>query len=166
MCSARISAGTPSPLTELSVVFLSHSRQILGQYFERSRSLPSKYFLIYHLSFHPTLYRVSQVERTIFCEFTVSVILSKKKCNVHMSYSERFPRYIDEIIGDHQYLPANWKSVFQWSPDQWVSQSYAIECYRSFYCALFCVFMTRVSQRLISLRSEHHKEKHTNFNWR
>jgi hypothetical protein len=30
-----------------------------------------------------------------------------------------------------------------------------IECYRSFYCALFCVFMTRVSQCPISLRSEH-----------
>jgi hypothetical protein len=34
------------------------------------------------------------------------------------------------------YLPANWRSCIRWSPDQWVSQ-----CYRSFYCALFCVFM-------------------------
>jgi hypothetical protein len=44
------------------------------------------------------------------------------------------------------YLPANW------SPDQWASQCYAIECDRSFYCALFCVFMPRMSQCPISLR--------------
>jgi hypothetical protein len=38
--------------------------------------------------------------------------------------------------------------------DHLISRS-VIECYRSFYCALFCVFMTRVSQCPISLRSEH-----------
>jgi hypothetical protein len=37
------------------------------------------------------------------------------------------------------YLLANWRSFVRWSPDQWVSQYYAIECYRSFYCALFCL---------------------------
>jgi hypothetical protein len=37
---------------------------------------------------------------------------------------------------------------------QWVSQCYAIE-FDSFYCALFCVFMTRVNQGPISLRAEH-----------
>jgi hypothetical protein len=36
-----------------------------------------------------------------------------------------------------------------------VSQCYSIECDRGFYCALFCVFMPRVSQCPISLRSKH-----------
>jgi hypothetical protein len=31
---------------------------------------------------------------------------------------------------------------------------YVIECDKSFYCALFCVFMTRVGQYPISLPSE------------
>jgi hypothetical protein len=52
------------------------------------------------------------------------------------------------------YLPPNWRSFIRWSPDQWVSHCYVIECYRSFYCALFCVFMTRMSSCSISLRSE------------
>jgi hypothetical protein len=39
--------------------------------------------------------------------------------------------------------------------DHWVIQCYAIECNRSFYYALFCIFMTRVSQCSISLRTEH-----------
>jgi hypothetical protein len=53
------------------------------------------------------------------------------------------------------YLSENWRSFIRWTPHQWVSQCYAIECYGSFYCALFCVFMTSVSQCPISLRSEH-----------
>jgi hypothetical protein len=36
------------------------------------------------------IYRVSQEERSIFWEVTVSVILSS--VYVHVSYSERFPR--------------------------------------------------------------------------
>jgi hypothetical protein len=35
--------------------------------------------------------------------------------------------------------PANWRSFIRWSPDKLVSQCYAIEYDRSFYCALFCV---------------------------
>jgi hypothetical protein len=62
----------------------------------------------------------------------------------------RLIRRPELLIGRHWYLPANWRSIIRWSPDQWISQCYAIERYRSFYCALFCVFMTRVS-----LRSEH-----------
>jgi hypothetical protein len=50
------------------------------------------------------------------------------------------------LIGRHWYLPANWRWFIQWSPEQWVSPCYAIECGRSFYCALFRVFITRVSQ--------------------
>jgi hypothetical protein len=57
-------------------------------------------------------------------------------------------------IGRHWYLPAKWRSFIRWTPDQWVSQCYAIECDKSFYCALLCVFMTRVSQCPISLRAE------------
>jgi hypothetical protein len=53
------------------------------------------------------------------------------------------------------YLPADWMPFIRWSSEQWVSQCYVIECDRSFYCALFCVFMTRVSQCPISLRAEH-----------
>jgi hypothetical protein len=67
----------------------------------------------------------------------------------------RLIRRPEHPIGRHWYLPANWRSLIRCSPDQWVSQCYAIERYRSFYCALFCVFMTRVSQCPISLRSEH-----------
>jgi hypothetical protein len=37
------------------------------------------------------------------------------------------------------------------SPDQCVSQCYAIECDRSFYCALFCAFMTRVKVPFMAL---------------
>jgi hypothetical protein len=41
--------------------------------------------------------------------------------------------------------------------DHLISGSVSVtpECDRSFYCALFCVFMTRVSQCRISLLSEH-----------
>jgi hypothetical protein len=67
----------------------------------------------------------------------------------------RLIRRPEHLIGRHWYLPVNWRSFIRWSPDQWVSQCYGVECYRSFYCALFCVFMTRVSQCSISLRSEH-----------
>jgi hypothetical protein len=55
-------------------------------------------------------------------------------------------RHPKHLIGKHWYLPANWRSFIRWSHDQWVSQCYAIECDRSFYCALFCIFMTHVSQ--------------------
>jgi hypothetical protein len=65
----------------------------------------------------------------------------------------RFITRPEHLIGRHSYLPANWMSFVRWSPDQWVSQCFVIECYRSFYCALFCVFMTRVSP--ISLCAEH-----------
>jgi hypothetical protein len=67
----------------------------------------------------------------------------------------RLIRRLEHLIGRHWYLPANWRSFIRWSPDQWVSQRYAIERDRSFYCALFCVFMSRVSQCPMSLRSEH-----------
>jgi hypothetical protein len=48
----------------------------------------------------------------------------------------------EHLIGRHWYLPANSMTFILWSTDQWVSQCYVTECYRSFYCALFCVFMT------------------------
>jgi hypothetical protein len=60
----------------------------------------------------------------------------------------------EHLSGRHRSLPANWRSFVQWSPDQWVSQCYAIECDRIFYCALFCVFMTRVSRCPFSLCAE------------
>jgi hypothetical protein len=53
------------------------------------------------------------------------------------------------------YLPANCRSFILWSPDQWASQCSAIECDRSFYCALFCAFATRLSKCPIGLRAEH-----------
>jgi hypothetical protein len=53
------------------------------------------------------------------------------------------------------YRPANWRAFIRWSPDQWVSQCCAIECYRSFCCPLVSAFMTRVSQCPVSVRSEH-----------
>jgi hypothetical protein len=67
----------------------------------------------------------------------------------------RLIRRPEHLIGRHWYLPVNWRSFIRWSPDQWVSQCYAIECYRSFYCSLFCVLMTPMRQCPISLRSEH-----------
>jgi hypothetical protein len=74
----------------------------------------------------------------------------------------RLIRRPEHLIGRHWYLPANWR----WSPHQWVSQCYVIECYRSFYCALLCVFMTHVSQCEIGLRSEHPKsEMRAHFLW-
>jgi hypothetical protein len=51
--------------------------------------------------------------------------------------------------------------VITWS----VSQCYAFECDRSFYCALFCVFMTHVSCA-ISLRAEHPLESLPKSDWR
>jgi hypothetical protein len=42
--SVRISAGTPRILTDVSLVFLSHSWQIPGYYLDRPQPLPSKYF--------------------------------------------------------------------------------------------------------------------------
>jgi hypothetical protein len=67
----------------------------------------------------------------------------------------RLVRRSECVIGRHCYLPANWRSFIRWSRDQWDSQCYAVECDISFYCALFCVFMTVVSQCPISLRAEH-----------
>jgi hypothetical protein len=67
----------------------------------------------------------------------------------------RLIRRPERLIGRHWYLPANWRSLIRCSPDQWVSHCYTIKCDRSFYRALFCVFMTRVSQCPISLRAEH-----------
>jgi hypothetical protein len=64
-------------------------------------------------------------------------------------------RRLELIIGRHCYLLTNWRSCIRWSSDQWVSRCYAIMCDRSFYCALFCVFMTRVSQCPISLCPKH-----------
>jgi hypothetical protein len=52
----------------------------------------------------------------------------------------RLTRCLQHLIGRHWYLPVNWRPFIRWPPDQWVSQCYAIECDRSFYCALFCVF--------------------------
>jgi hypothetical protein len=46
----------------------------------------------------------------------------------------------------------NWRSLIRWSPEHWVSHCYAIECDRNFYCSLFCVFMTCVSQCLNNIR--------------
>jgi hypothetical protein len=67
----------------------------------------------------------------------------------------RLIRRREHLISRHWCLPANWRLFIRWSPDQWVSQCYAIECDRNFCCALFCVFMTRVSQCPISLRAKH-----------
>jgi hypothetical protein len=75
---------------------------------------------------------------------------TKKKCSLC-----RLIGRTEHLIGRHWYLPANWRSFFRWSSEQWVSQCYATECDRSFYCALFCVFMTRVSQCPTSQRAEH-----------
>jgi hypothetical protein len=67
----------------------------------------------------------------------------------------RLIRHPEHLFGRHWYLPANWRSFIRWSPDQCVSQCYAIRCDRSFYFALFCVFMTCVSQCPVSLHPEH-----------
>jgi hypothetical protein len=40
----------------------------------------------------------------------------------------RFIRRPEHVICRHWYLPAKWKSFIRWSPEQWVSQCYAIEC--------------------------------------
>jgi hypothetical protein len=98
---------------------------------------------------------------TLFCAFCVSCTQCPKWLNFHIpiwdigSLFRRHIRRPEHLIGRHWYLPANWRSFIRWSPDQSVSQCYAIDCGRSFYCALFCVFMTRVSQCPISLRAEH-----------
>jgi hypothetical protein len=34
----------------------------------------------------------------------------------------------EHLTDRHRYLPANWRSFIRWSPDQWVSQCYSIEC--------------------------------------
>jgi hypothetical protein len=60
-------------------------------------------------------------------------------------------------------LPEYWQTlVSSGKPDQWVSHCYAIECDRSFCCALFCLFMTHVSRCPISLRAE--RPIHTSAN--
>jgi hypothetical protein len=98
-----------------------------------------------------------------FCLFTsfficfISFLLSYFLCffpSILCSFW-RLIRRPEHLIGRRWYLPANCRSFIRWLPDQWVSQCYAIEYDRSFYCALFCVFMTRVSQCPISLRAEH-----------
>jgi hypothetical protein len=82
--------------------------------------------------------------------YVTHVCLWNTECSLY-----RIIRRPEHLIGRHWHLPENWRPFIQWSSDQLVSQCYAIECYRSFYCALFCVFMTRVSQCPITLRSEH-----------
>jgi hypothetical protein len=62
----------------------------------------------------------------------------------------------EHLIGRHWCLPADGRSFIWWSPEQWVSPCYSIECDRSFYCGLFCVFITHVIQCSISLCSELH----------
>jgi hypothetical protein len=71
----------------------------------------------------------------------------------------RLIRCSECLTGRHWYLPENWGSFIPWSPDQWISQCYANEYDSSFYCALFCVFVTRVNQCPISLRVEHPVER-------
>jgi hypothetical protein len=46
------------------------------------------------------------------------------------------------LLADIVGSPANWRSFIQWSPDQWVSQCYAIEWYRSFFlmCSVLCLY--------------------------
>jgi hypothetical protein len=53
----------------------------------------------------------------------------------------------------HWCRPANWRSFIRWWPDQWVSQRYAIDCDRSFYFAVLCLYDS-LSQYPISLRAE------------
>jgi hypothetical protein len=67
----------------------------------------------------------------------------------------RLIRHPEHLSGRHWNLLKNWRSCFRWSPDQWVSQCYTIECHRSFCCAPFSLFMTCVSQCPIGQRSEH-----------
>jgi hypothetical protein len=73
-------------------------------------------------------------------------------------------RHPEHLVGRHCVISRQTEGhLFGNPPDQWVSQCYAIERDRSFYCALFYVSMTRVSQFPISLRSEHpllHVHKH------
>jgi hypothetical protein len=52
----------------------------------------------------------------------------------------RLIRRPEHLIGRYWYLQTNRSSFIRWSSAQWVGQCYAIECDRSFYCALFCVF--------------------------
>jgi hypothetical protein len=64
----------------------------------------------------------------------------------------RLIRRPEHTIGRHWLSPGKLKvthSVITWS----VSQCYTNKSYISFYCALFCVFMTRVSHCPISLHS-------------
>jgi hypothetical protein len=75
------------------------------------------------------------------------------KCiNTECSFC-RLVRCPEHLNGKRWYLPANWRSFIWWSCDQWVSPCYAIECDRNFYWTLFCVFMSRVIECWISLRS-------------
>jgi hypothetical protein len=104
---------------------------------------------------HPALFRMwfCYASRCYVCVIHTCIHIECSLC--------RLIKRPEHLIGRHWYLPANWRSFIRWSPDQWVSQCYAIECYRSFYCALSCVFMTRVSQCPINLRSEHPVHSHT-----
>jgi hypothetical protein len=81
--------------------------------------------------------------------------LKQKKKIICIYIGCLFCRLIRRLIGRHWYLPTNWRSFIWWLPDQWARQCCAIECDRSFCCALFCVFMTHVSHCPISLCAEH-----------
>jgi hypothetical protein len=82
---------------------------------------------------------------------TVKLVLLKTECQnslflfslqdyIGCSYC-RLIRRPEHLVGRHWYLQANWMSFIRWTPDQWISQCHASECYKSFYCALFCVFV-------------------------
>jgi hypothetical protein len=92
-------------------------------------------------------------ENIFFFSFTSIKIRCDLLNNIGCSFC-RIIRRPEHLIDRHWYLPATWRSFIRWSPDEQVSHCYAIECYRSFYFVLFCVFVTRVSQCPISLRAE------------
>jgi hypothetical protein len=49
----------------------------------------------------------------------------------------------EHLIGRHWYLPANWRPFIQWSPEQWVSQCYTIDC--DLLCFVLCLYDSRES---------------------
>jgi hypothetical protein len=59
--------------------------------FHTRRQQQQNFYILRVFNLSP-LYRVSEEERLIFWQVTVSVILSKTTMNVQVSYSERFPR--------------------------------------------------------------------------
>jgi hypothetical protein len=96
---------------------------------------------------------------SVYCrKFNINQTYEQHRYRLHCRYRvfiSRLVRRPEHLVFRHWYLPANWRSFIRWSRDQWASHCYDFECDRSFYCALFCVFMTRVSQCPISLRAEH-----------